>query len=70
VAAYPVTGPIDVLQDGAGGVMHEDLRTACMGALELNRERVREYALQFSWSAATEQFARHLIPPAIDEKAA
>jgi hypothetical protein len=62
VAAYPVTGPIDVLQDGAGGVMHEDLRSACLAALELNRERVREYALQFSWSAATEQFARHLAP--------
>ncbi len=30
VAAYPVTGPIDVLGDSPAGVMHEDLREACM----------------------------------------
>jgi len=62
VAAFPVTGPIDVLRDGPGGVMHEDLREACLAALALDRENVRRYALGFSWSAATEQFARHLAP--------
>ena len=34
VAAYPVTGPIDVLGDGGAGAMHEDLREACLEALE------------------------------------
>jgi len=65
VAAYPVTGPVDVLQDGPAGVMHEDLREACLAALALDREQARNYALRFSWSAATEQFARHLNPPAL-----
>jgi hypothetical protein len=65
VAAYPVTGPIDVLRDGPGGAMHADLREACLQALKLDRAQVRAYATQFSWSAATEQFARHLTPPAI-----
>jgi hypothetical protein len=59
-----------VLRDGPGGVMHEDLRVACLAALDLDRHRVREYAQQFSWSAATAQFARHLTPPAIYEEAA
>ena len=62
VAAYPVTGPIDVLQDGPGGIMNADLKTACLEALKLDRAQVRNYAQRFSWTAATEQFARHLTP--------
>jgi glycosyltransferase involved in cell wall biosynthesis len=64
VAAYPVTGPIDVLKDGPSGVLDEDLRKACLAALDLDRGEVRRYAERFSWAAATEQFARHLMPPA------
>ena len=35
VAAYPVTGPIDIV--GPGGVVAEDLREAALGALEIPR---------------------------------
>jgi len=62
VAAYPVTGPIDVLGKSNAGVMHEDLREACLLALKIPRERAREHAEKFSWRAATEQFASHLKP--------
>ena len=31
VAAYPVTGPRDVIGDSKAGVLHADLRTACLG---------------------------------------
>jgi glycosyltransferase involved in cell wall biosynthesis len=62
VAAYPVTGPLDVLGDCKGGVMHEDLRTACLAALELRREDAAAHARKFSWRAATEQFVSHLHP--------
>ena len=55
VAAFPVPGPIDVIADSAGGVMHSDLRQACLRALELPRDQVRRRAEQFSWAAATEQ---------------
>jgi glycosyltransferase involved in cell wall biosynthesis len=55
VAAFPVPGPIDVIADSGGGVMHRDLREACLRALELPREPVRRRAEQFSWAAATEQ---------------
>ncbi len=68
VAAYPVTGPIDVLgdvpTDSAGGVMHTDLREACMAALNIPRTAARQHAERFSWHAATEQFVGHLRPSA------
>ena len=62
VAAYPVTGPIDVLGDSPAGAMNEDLREACMQALTIPREVARAHAEKFSWRAASEQFARHLKP--------
>ena len=65
VAAYPVTGPIDVLGNSSAGVMHEDLRIACMEALRIPRETARAHAEKFSWKAASEQFAHHLKPVAI-----
>ena len=42
--------------------MHEDLRTACLAALELKREDAAAYARTFSWRAATEQFFSNLHP--------
>lgn len=62
VAAYPVTGPVDVIGQSNAGVLHEDLRTACLRALELDRQDVATYARRFSWRAATEQFLSHLHP--------
>jgi glycosyltransferase involved in cell wall biosynthesis len=62
VAAYPVTGPIDVIDDPRAGSLHEDLRTACLSALQLRREDVADHAKKFSWMAATEQFLSHLHP--------
>ncbi|CAB3773331.1 glycosyltransferase family 4 protein [Paraburkholderia humisilvae] len=62
VAAYPVTGPIDVLGDGGAGAMDEDLREACLEALKIDRNHARAWAERFSWKAASEQFAAHLKP--------
>ncbi len=62
VAAYPVTGPVDVLGDSKAGVMHENLRTACLEALKLRREDAAAHARKFSWRAATEQFLANLHP--------
>ncbi|MGH7105428.1 MAG: glycosyltransferase family 4 protein [Acetobacteraceae bacterium] len=63
VAAYPVTGPLDVIGNSrTAGVMHQDLRTACLEALKLRREDAASHARKFSWRAATEQFAAHLHP--------
>ena len=60
MAAYPVEGPIDVVSNGFSGALHEDLDVACMEALLLRREDVREHAMSYSWDAATQQFLQHL----------
>ena len=62
VAAYPVTGPLDVIGDSRAGFMHEDLQTACLAALELKREDAAAHAQKFSWRAATDQFLANLYP--------
>jgi glycosyltransferase involved in cell wall biosynthesis len=62
VAAYPVTGPIDVVREGVSGALDEDLGTATMRALALAAEDCRNYALGFTWEAATKQFLENLEP--------
>jgi glycosyltransferase involved in cell wall biosynthesis len=56
VAAYPVTGPVDIIVPGETGVLHEDLHTAAMGALSLGREAARAFALTHGWRRTAEQF--------------
>ncbi len=66
VAAYPVTGPLDVLGDvpesESGGAMDEDLRMACLRALAIPRTRARAHAERYSWAECARQFAEHLRP--------
>ncbi len=64
VAAYPVTGPIDVVENGVTGVLSEDLRTAALAALRLDRRVCRDQALRHTWEAATRQFVAALVPVA------
>jgi hypothetical protein len=60
VAAYPATGPIDVVRDPAVGVVSEDLRAAALAALQLDRAAVRRYAERYSWAVATREFVANL----------
>jgi glycosyltransferase involved in cell wall biosynthesis len=46
VAAYPVTGPKDVIADNPIGALNEDLRTACLEALKASRETCRAICTQ------------------------
>lgn len=62
VAAFPVTGPIDVVRNGITGILDEDLRAAALQALELDREVCRQEALQASWPSATRQFFDNTVP--------
>jgi glycosyltransferase involved in cell wall biosynthesis len=61
VAAYPVTGPVDVVAHGVTGMLGEDLRAAALAALELDPEACRQHALRYTWEAATAQFLGHLV---------
>ena len=56
VAAFPVTGPRDVIGDAPVGVLSEDLRQACIDALLASRDACRAHALQYSWSRSANQF--------------
>jgi glycosyltransferase involved in cell wall biosynthesis len=60
VAAYPVTGPLDVIANNPVGVLNEDLRVACLEALNVSRAACREYALTRSWETSAKQFIAHL----------
>jgi len=60
VAAYPVTGPKDVLAGSPVGALSDDLGRACLDALELSRQACRQHALQYSWQASASQFLAHM----------
>ncbi len=63
VAALPATGPIDVVgPSGQGGVLNTDLRSACLKALDCDREQVRRFAERYTWAAASRQFVDALQP--------
>jgi glycosyltransferase involved in cell wall biosynthesis len=66
VAAYPVPGPRDVVGQDPVGVLHEDLRAACMGALHVSRQACRAFALTRSWEASARQFIGHVNRVVID----
>lgn len=61
VAAYPVTGPIDVLDERVGA-MNADLDTAIAQALTRERVACAAYAGRFSWPASARQFLAALVP--------
>ena len=60
VAAFPVTGPKDVIGDKPIGVVDEDLAHACMAALKLSRDTCRQFALDCSWENSARQFLGHV----------
>jgi glycosyltransferase involved in cell wall biosynthesis len=59
IAAFPVTGPKDVIGDNPVGVLNEDLTAACMEALWISRDTCRQFALQYSWENSARQFIGH-----------
>ena len=60
VAAYPVTGPLDVIADSGAGALDTDLRRACLAALDISRERARARSLEFTWRESALQFVEHV----------
>ena len=62
VAACPSPGPTDLIRDGKGGVVAEDLKEACLGALGSSREVARNHAASFSWQCSHEIFRSQLVP--------
>jgi glycosyltransferase involved in cell wall biosynthesis len=56
VAAFPVTGPLDVVGASGCGVLDWDLGRAVLGALQVPKERCRAYGETFTWTESARQF--------------
>lgn len=61
VAAYPVTGPIDVVNDTVA-CLDADLDQAIAGALTRDRAACAAYARQFTWERSAREFLDALVP--------
>jgi len=62
VAAYPVSGPRDVIGRNPVGVLDEDLGSACVEALKISRAACRAFALTRSWEQSARQFISYCRP--------
>jgi glycosyltransferase involved in cell wall biosynthesis len=60
VAAFPAAAPRDVIGQAPVGVLDDDLRRACLGALECSREDCRDFALGMTWAASARTFLDHV----------
>jgi 1,2-diacylglycerol 3-alpha-glucosyltransferase/glucuronosyltransferase len=61
VAAFPVTGPGDVVAHGTSGMLDDDLARAATQALRIAPAAAREHALQFSWAGSAKQFVSNIV---------
>lgn len=64
VAAFPVKGPRDVIGSAPVGVLNDDLRAACLEALNLSSAECRAFALERSWEASAEAFLANILAAA------
>ena len=60
VAAYPVTGPLDVIGGTQAGCLDENLHHACMEALRIPREAALALAKTYSWDNSARQFLQNV----------
>jgi glycosyltransferase involved in cell wall biosynthesis len=66
VAAYPVPGPVDILNDRVGA-MDDDLDRAIATALTRDRDACAAYGQSFTWEASARQFLNALVPVVCEE---
>lgn len=62
VAAFPVSGPIDIIPGSNAGICDNNLQKACLDAIKLNRKDAVAHAQNYSWEAVSEIFVSHLTP--------
>jgi glycosyltransferase involved in cell wall biosynthesis len=60
VAAFPVTGPRDVIGDAPVGALNDDLRTACLSALHISRQACLDFAAKHTWEASARAFVENM----------
>lgn len=62
VAAFPVTGPLDVIGSEGPGVLDNDLAAAALQAQHISPANCRAWAMEFSWDRVARQFLEFLQP--------
>jgi glycosyltransferase involved in cell wall biosynthesis len=65
IVAYPVTGPIDVVQPGVNGYLSNNLEQSINQAYLLDRQKVYESSLLWTWENCYKQFKEILLPAKI-----
>ena len=60
VAAFPVTGPRDVIGSAPVGVLNDDLRVACLSALTISPHACLEFAAKHTWEASARAFVDNI----------
>ena len=60
VAAFPAAAPRDVTRGAPVGCLDEDLRRACLEALDLKRQDCRDFALSMTWTESARIFLEHV----------
>ena len=56
VAAFPVSGPRDVIGQAPVGALNEDLKEGCLEALRISRQDCLEFAARYTWEASARAF--------------
>jgi glycosyltransferase involved in cell wall biosynthesis len=59
VAAFPVTGPRDVIGSAPVGALNDDLHLACLSALRISPQACREFASGHTWEASARIFVEN-----------
>jgi glycosyltransferase involved in cell wall biosynthesis len=60
VAAFPVTGPRDVIGAAPVGALNDDLRMACLSALQISPQACLDFAAQHTWEASARAFVENI----------
>ncbi len=61
VAAFPVSGPKDIVTDPTLGVLDHDLRRAALAALDLPRGTTAPFARRFTWEECAKLFRDSIV---------
>ena len=62
VAAFPVTGPKDILVEPGIGALDDDLQMACLRAAALGHDLPSKFALHHSWEESARTFKTNIVP--------